>query len=73
MQFYVSDEASFEKCKEAVFYDRLITTSGFTADDGRVKGFTGVVQSVDEDEKRGPKKRYRVTMPDAQITEPGYL
>jgi hypothetical protein len=73
MQFYVSDEATFKKCEEAVNYGKSITTSGVAADDGRVKGFTGIVQSVDEDEKRGPKKRYRVTMPDAQITEPGNL
>lgn len=64
MQFYVSNEASVEKCKKALASDMPITVYGLT-DGNNIKRFTGVVQSVVEDKLITGSKRWIITMLEA--------
>jgi len=61
MQFYVSSEDDVRRCQESRALKLAITISG-TADDGKIRAFTGVVQSIDDDKTRTASKRWRVTM-----------
>jgi hypothetical protein len=61
VQFYVTDEESVRKAREAVLHREPISMSGMI---GRgVRMFTGIVQSVEEDKIASPK-RWRITIRD---------
>ena len=62
-QFFVSSENDADRCRESALSRMPISISG-TDMDGRIKPFTGQVQSVDEDRQSDPK-RWRITMLDA--------
>lgn len=64
-QFYVGSQDAADRCREALLTKQPITITGQTADGG-VKAFTGAVQSVEEDEKRHPSQRWRITMRDKE-------
>jgi hypothetical protein len=57
-QFYLMNDFSVERCHESRKSGMVITITGVT-EDGSTRHFTGVVESVDEDEKR---QRWRITM-----------
>ena len=62
-QFYVTTEADVRRCKESRDAGTSVRVAGRAAD-GKTRMFEGVVQSVEEDLKRDPDKRWRVTMLD---------
>jgi uncharacterized protein YndB with AHSA1/START domain len=62
-QFYVTTEADVRRCKESQDAGTSVRVAG-RADDGKTRTFEGVVQSVEEDLKRDPDKRWCVTMRD---------
>jgi hypothetical protein len=62
-QFYVPDGESVKRCHESRQHQRSITISGVDATDGKVKPYTGVVQSVEDCSASAPLgRRWRVTM-----------
>ena len=65
-QFYIAadDAIGLRKCEESVASRQPTTVSGI-GQDGRIHGYTGVVQSVEK--TNGPKGN-RVTMLDAMVT-----
>jgi|GEM_PF-2049541 uncharacterized protein YndB with AHSA1/START domain len=62
-QFYVTTEADVRRCKESLHAGTSVRVAGRAAD-GKTTMFEGVVQSVEEDVKRDPDKRWRVTLRD---------
>jgi hypothetical protein len=70
-QFYVSDEAAAERCRESLRTQAVIETSGVNMDE-KVQFFTGVVQSVDEDIKRDMPKRWKITMREPKQATPKF-
>jgi uncharacterized protein YndB with AHSA1/START domain len=62
-QFYVTTEADVRRCKESLNAGTSVRVAGRAAD-GKTIMFEGVVQSVEEDVKRDPDKRWRVTLRD---------
>jgi anaerobic ribonucleoside-triphosphate reductase len=62
-QFYVTTEADVRRCKESLDAGTSVRVAGRAAD-GKTTTFEGVVQSVEEDVKRDPDKRWRVTLRD---------
>jgi hypothetical protein len=65
-QFFVPDVQSATRCEESCATVKSITVTGVDALDGKVKAYTGVVQSVeDHGESKPLSQRWRVTMRDA--------
>jgi hypothetical protein len=62
-QFYVITEADVRRCKESQAAGSSVRVAG-RVDDGKTRTFEGVVLSVEEDLKRDPDRRWRVTMRD---------
>jgi len=62
-QFYVTTEADVRRCKESLHAGTSVRVAGRAAD-GKTTMFEGVVQSVEEDVKQDPDKRWRVTLRD---------
>ena len=62
-QFYVITEADVRRCKESQATGTSVRVAG-RVEDGKSRMFEGVVLSVEEDLKRGPDKRWRVTVRD---------
>ena len=65
-QFYVPDDQSVERCHESRRRQEAITVSGVDVIDGKVKPYTGVVQSVEDFGAAAPLgRRWRVTINEA--------
>jgi hypothetical protein len=62
-QFYVPDDRSAEACRKSQLQRHAISVSGVDKVHGRVKPYTGIVQSVVED-KHAPLRRWLITMSD---------
>lgn len=62
-QFYITDSKSVRIVREALRHGKSITISGMVGKG--IRFFTGVVQSVEEDQLTIPK-RWRVTILDGQ-------
>ena len=62
-QFYITDSKSVRIAREALHHRKSITISGMVGKG--IRFFTGVVQSVEEDQLTIPK-RWRVTILDGQ-------
>jgi uncharacterized protein YndB with AHSA1/START domain len=62
-QFYVITEADVRRCKESQATGTSVRVAG-RVEDGKTRMFEGVVLSVEEDLKRDPDKRWRVTIRD---------
>ena len=66
MRFYIEDRnatADVPRCRTSQTSRMPITITG-TTEDGAIKAFTGIVQSVEHDEKRPANRRWRVTLLD---------
>ena len=70
-QFYAKI-AEHNRCRESCMNKTAITVTGLTMA-GYLRAFTGVVQSVETDQRAFPDYPLRVTMPDATITHFGRL
>jgi len=72
-QFYIEGQDDAGRCHRSLDDGAEITISGTTTE-GEIKAFTGIVQSVEEDEARPHAQRWRVTMQDtAPPQSPGKL
>jgi hypothetical protein len=60
-QFYTSMEADVRRCEESLKTRSAITITGST-DDGRIFTFSGIVRSIDRDNRGDNQKRWRVTI-----------
>jgi hypothetical protein len=67
-QFYIinDDENDIRRCNASRDDQMVIAITG-VAIDGHIKGFTGIVQSVEHDAIRDQGKRWRVTMHDSNL------
>ena len=63
IQFYVTTEADVRRCKESQSVGASVRVAG-RVDDGKTRMFEGVVLYIEEDLKRDPERRWRVTMRD---------
>jgi hypothetical protein len=63
-QFYVSTENDIHRCKESIALCQPITITG-TDMDGRIRVFTGQVQSVEENRQAASQQRSRIKMLEA--------
>lgn len=64
-QFYVPDGPSAQRCHDSHRQQESITVSGIDVTDGKVKPYTGVVQSVEDLGASAPLgRRWRVTISD---------
>jgi hypothetical protein len=62
-QFYAPDEASAKRCHDSRRQKESITVSGVDVIDGKVKAYTGVVQSVEDFGAASPwGRRWRITI-----------
>jgi hypothetical protein len=65
-QFFVPDEESANRCHDSCDHKTPIAVSGVDTIDGKVKLYTGVVQSVeDHGTASAPGRRWRVTILDS--------
>jgi hypothetical protein len=65
-QFYISNDNvnDVQRCNESLRAEAPIVITGLTIEGQRVQAFRGIVQSVDDDSKRGQGRRYKVTIRD---------
>lgn len=68
-QFYIDDQDEAGRCHRSLDEGTAITVRG-TTKEGEVLSFTGIVQSVDEDEARPRSQRWLVTMSDGGVPPP---
>lgn len=62
-QFYVPDGEPVKRCHDSRHHQKSITVSGVDAIDGKVKPYTGMVQSVEDFGASAPMgRRWRVTI-----------
>jgi hypothetical protein len=66
-QFYIEDQDEAGRCHRSLDERAAITIVGTTME-GEDLSFTGIVQSVDEDESRPRSRRWLVTMSDGSET-----
>ncbi|MDO8875724.1 MAG: hypothetical protein Q8M24_16440 [Pseudolabrys sp.] len=66
-QFYVPDEESAKRCHISRSRQTPDTFSGVDSLDGKLKTYTGVVQSVEDLGATARQARWRVTMPGASV------
>ena len=65
-QFFVPDEESANRCHDSCDHKTPIAVSGVDTIDGKVKLYSGVVQSVeDHGTASAPGRRWRVTILDS--------
>jgi len=66
VQFYLSKlnpSEDLQRCRESQRLRRPMAIAG-TSEAGKVELFTGVVQAIEDDPKREPSRRFRITMAD---------
>jgi hypothetical protein len=63
-QFYMNqdDKDGRQRCQESLKLQRSITISGVPAMGGVAKFYTGIVQGIESDPKRGPGRELRITI-----------
>jgi hypothetical protein len=64
-QFYLGDEKDVLRCQGSSAAGSTITITGTTFG-GHIKAFTGIVHSIEDNAKRHPSQRWRVTVTDTE-------